>query len=268
MNPYFELHKEFRAGGARVLLSSGQACVLFGIAAFSKDGDWIIEESGKSCSAALRVLASKQARYRLGMPLDIRWLRRGWTSHFEYFLDSGFRMRVDFVSRPPRVPDIGRLWDLASMVRNIEVVDVDDLVRLKKTRRIRDYSVIGALAESLGLQMGNAEIALGHLQDYEHLKKAVARWPREASESQRAAVKLLHSGAPRRDVVIALALEQDEHIREDERRVERLMKTSLPLRKSFSALSDRWRREETALLAQHRDLVEAALPFVDQTDDA
>jgi hypothetical protein len=27
-NPNFELHKEFRAAGAKVLMSSGQACVL------------------------------------------------------------------------------------------------------------------------------------------------------------------------------------------------------------------------------------------------
>jgi hypothetical protein len=34
-NPYIELHRAFCRAGARVLISSGQACVLFGIAAFS-----------------------------------------------------------------------------------------------------------------------------------------------------------------------------------------------------------------------------------------
>jgi len=37
-NPYQELHHEFVKAGAQVLLSSGQACVMYGIAAFSKDG--------------------------------------------------------------------------------------------------------------------------------------------------------------------------------------------------------------------------------------
>jgi hypothetical protein len=50
-NPYISLHEEFRAAGAEVLLSSGQACVMFGIAAFSKDGDWIVRETEASCSA-------------------------------------------------------------------------------------------------------------------------------------------------------------------------------------------------------------------------
>ena len=35
-NPFLKLHKEFRNAGADVLLSSGQACVVFGIASFSK----------------------------------------------------------------------------------------------------------------------------------------------------------------------------------------------------------------------------------------
>jgi len=42
-NPFIQLHREFRAAGAKTLISSGQACVLYGISAFSKDGDWIVE---------------------------------------------------------------------------------------------------------------------------------------------------------------------------------------------------------------------------------
>jgi hypothetical protein len=59
-NPYEELHREFVHAGARVMLSSGQACVMYGIAAFSKDGDWIIEESEESCRAVLSVLEEKK----------------------------------------------------------------------------------------------------------------------------------------------------------------------------------------------------------------
>ena len=57
-NPYFELHREFRSAGAEVLLSSVQACVAFGVAAFSKDGDWVIRELPTSCDAVLAVLAA------------------------------------------------------------------------------------------------------------------------------------------------------------------------------------------------------------------
>ena len=36
----------------------------------------------------------------------------------------------------------------------IDVVDVQNLIILKRTRRIRDHSIIGALAEALGLNAG------------------------------------------------------------------------------------------------------------------
>jgi len=58
-NPFIQLHREFRAAGARTLISSGQACVLYGISAFSKDGDWIVEEKTQSFDIILNVLAEK-----------------------------------------------------------------------------------------------------------------------------------------------------------------------------------------------------------------
>ena len=92
-NPYFELHRKFRQAGAKVLLSSGQACVAFGVAAFSKDGDWVIREEQPSCDAVLAVLAAEGAAYRLGAPLDPQWLALGLTSHFEYQSREGTRIR-------------------------------------------------------------------------------------------------------------------------------------------------------------------------------
>lgn len=77
-NPYLELHRQFRKNGADVPVSSGQACVVFGVAAFSKDGDWIIRENKRSCEAVLKVLAKHRADYRLGVPLHPDWLRLGY----------------------------------------------------------------------------------------------------------------------------------------------------------------------------------------------
>lgn len=151
-NPYVVLHGEFRAEGAEVLLSSGQACVMFGIAAFSKNGDWIVRETEQSCAAVLKVLGRHGAQYRLGVPLHPDWLRLGLTSHFEFQTETGFRMRTDFCTRPPRVPDIERMWSRAIEIENIDIVDVESLVQLKQTRRQRDYAVVGALAEVAGLQ--------------------------------------------------------------------------------------------------------------------
>jgi hypothetical protein len=257
-NPYVALHAEFKAAGAEVLLSSGQACVMFGIAAFSKDGDWIVRETESSCSAVLEVLGRHGAQYRLGVPLHPDWLRLGLTSHFEFQTATGFRMRTDFCSLPPRVPDVERMWRRAIEIENINVVDVESLVQLKQTRRARDYAVVGALAEVAGLQEDAPEMALNFLQDYTLLKQAVERWPLEAARCDREAVKRLLSDAPRNDVVAALAIEQDTRMQEDERRIADMQAELGVYAKRFARLRAGWRKRGTSLAEQHRELTGSA----------
>ena len=257
-NPYFELHKEFRAAGAELLVSSGQACVLYGIATFSKDGDWIIRETEVSCRAVLGVLAAHRATYRMGAPLDVRWLSQGWTSHFEFMSDEGIRVRTDFVSRPPRIDDVKNVWKNAIIRDGIDMVNLESLVRLKQTRRERDYNVIGALAMVCGFNEGNARIALEYLQDYEQLAKAVSRWPENARACSRPAVSLIVNGAVRRDVVAALAIEKDELVESDSRRIDGIRSQSRRYMRTFINLTHSWKQRSTSLPGQHAELVQAA----------
>lgn len=263
-NPFFELHREFRSAGARVLLSSGQACVLYGISTFSKDGDWILAEEEQTFERVLQVLAQKGAHYRLGAPLDLRWHLKGWTSHFEYRTPEGFRLRADFCSRPPRVGDLDALWRESLEEKGHEVVDVERLILLKMTRRVRDYAMIGALAQIAGLERSDPGIALRYLQDYNHLKEATARWPEEARACRREAVRRIVEGGSRDEVVAAIALEQDELLRRDAQRVEALKESSAGLRQEFMKLRDRWRAEKTPLFDQHKELLEAAEPVLER----
>ena len=257
-NPYFELHKEFKSIGANVLMSSGQACVLFGIATFSKDGDWVIEETENSCSKVIQILDKKNAFYRLGAPLDVYWLSKGWTSHFEYFLDDGFRMRVDFCSRPPRVQDIQALWQNAGRKHDVDVIDIQSLMALKQTKRVRDYNIIGTLAEILGFNQGEATLALTYLQDYDLLKNAVEKWREEAKKIKREAVRTIIQGKTRKDTVIALAIEQDEKIQADEKRINYFREKSKMYQKKFVQLNKNWRKNNFSLLKQHKELVSIA----------
>ena len=260
-NPYIQLHKEFIQEGARVLLSSGQACVMYGIAAFSKDGDWIIEESAISCKAALSVLDRKGAEYRLGAPLDVKWLEKGWTSHFE-FMKGEMRMRVDFCSRPPRTPDIHNVWKNAIHKNGIDIVDAETLILIKQTRRIRDYSVIGALAEVLGYNEEIPEIALEYLQDCDLLVKAVQTWPEKAKQSSREAVQLILRGGNRRDIVSALAVEQDNNITNDDRRIKKMVESSRWFQQDFTALKKSWKSSACSLHTQHEQLIKIASPLL------
>lgn len=262
-NPYQQLHHEFVAAGAKVLLSSGQACVAYGIAAFSKDGDWIIEESDASCHAVLSVLASKGADYRLGAPLDLRWLAKGWTSHFEY-MDGDIRVRADFCSRPPRIKDINRLWKDAVQKAGISIVDAQSLIQLKLTRRSRDYMAIGALAEELGLNGNLPELALEYLQDYSPLSKAVKRWPNIAAQCDREAVRLLLQDEPRDNVVNSLAQERDRLMDADETRIQRMIRVSAGYQDKFAVFKKSWKQQGAMLMQQHADLCSAAASLLEE----
>jgi hypothetical protein len=262
-NPYQQLQHEFISAGAKVLLSSGQACVAYGIAAFSKDGDWVIEESEISCRAVLSVLERKGADYRLGAPLDIRWLAKGWTCHFEY-MDGDIRVRTDFCSRPPRIDDVNRLWKDAVQKFDVSVVDAQSLIQMKLTRRSRDYIAIGALAEELGLNGNLPELALEYLQDYSPLAKAVKRWPQTAEQCSREAVRLLLQDGSRDDVVNSLARERDRMMEADEIRIQRMLRASAGYQEAFPTLKRSWKQQGTKLTQQHADLCSAAVPLLEE----
>jgi hypothetical protein len=74
----------------------------------------------------------------------------------------------------------------------------------------------------------------------------------------REAVRKIIAGAPRRDVVIALALEQDEKTEADNRRLAIINETMISYQKAFAEISSNWRRKAIALPGQHRELVTLA----------
>lgn len=148
-NPYVELTTAFNRDRLRAILSSGQAVVMHRLAVMSKDGDWILREDDETTEHVLHVLAERGARYRLGAPLDRRWLAGGWSAHLEH-RRGRLRLRTDFVSRPPRLsPDeLARLWQDAAG-DDVPVVGLAPLATLKKTNREKDYAVIGELARRM-----------------------------------------------------------------------------------------------------------------------
>ncbi len=148
-NPYLELTTDFNRGRLRAVLSSGQAVVVHRLAIMSKDGDWILREDDEALEHVLAVLADRRSRYRFGAPLDRRWLAGGWSAHFEH-RPSSFRLRTDFVTRPPRISprDLEQIWEDA-VDREVPVVGLEPLAALKKTNREKDYVVIGELARRM-----------------------------------------------------------------------------------------------------------------------
>jgi hypothetical protein len=173
-------------------------------------------------------------------------------------------VRTDFCSRPPRINDIKRLWKDAVQKSDISIVDAQSLIQLKLTRRSRDYIVIGALAEELGLNGNLPELALEYLQDYTPLATAVKRWPDTAAQCSREAVRLILQNGSREDVVNSLARERDRMMEADEKRIQRMLCASAGYQEAVSILKKSWKQQGTKLSQQHADICSAAVPLLEE----
>ena len=149
MSIYLDLTEQFNAGRLRAIICSGQAVVLLRLAIASKDGDWILREEQAAMDHVLAVLEARGARYRFGAPLDLRWLRQGWSSHFQ-FRHQDMRVRTDFFTRPPRVgsSELAALWR-EQEGRQPPFTGPGVLLRIKQTAREKDWPIVGELARLL-----------------------------------------------------------------------------------------------------------------------
>jgi hypothetical protein len=215
MAVYVDLTHEFNAGALRAVLSSGQAVVLHRLAIMSKDGDWILRESPAALDHVRSVLARRGARYRFGAPLDVRWMKGGWSSHLEFHAD-GLRVRTDFVTRPPRLvaADLDALWR-EQEGRPLPFVDARRLAELKKTNREKDYPIIGELARRLESPRDRLLLS----RSARDLVRMAADHPsliREL-EAERPALATVASGVE--ELEVALDAERRRLIRANERRL-------------------------------------------------
>ncbi len=258
MNIYLKLTEEFNAGRLRAIVTSGQAVVLHRLAIMSKDGDWILREDQETLDHVLGALEGHMAYYRFGAPLDLRWLRNGWSSHFE-FIGNGLRIRADFFTRPPRVGTaaLARLWR-EQEGRSPPVVDVRTLVEVKKTNREKDYAVIGELARLLR----DPQDQLLCSRSARDLLALAAQHPRLARELQ-GQRPLLGRASQRLDALEqALDAERRELMHANERRLAAYLDAA-------SAWQERWKvlqraGELSVLRDSHRRMVveaEGCLPF-------
>jgi len=61
--------------------------------------------------------------------------------------------------------------------------------------------------------------------------------------------------AARSEVVSALAIEQDERMQEDQRRIDQMQSLAANYVREFTTLRAEWRKTKTPLLEQHRQLL-------------
>ncbi len=263
MNIYLQLTREFNQGECRAIITSGQAVVLYRLAIMSKDGDWILREDEETMAHVIQVLENHGARYRFGAPLDIRWLRNGWSSHLE-FQTGKLRVRTDFFTRPPRVSieSLAQLWR-SQAGRDIPLIGIRELADMKKTNRERDYAVIGELARRMqdpGDQLVYSRSARDLLQlarEHPDLTSRLA--------TERPVLAQIKHG--REAIEVALDAERRQLMRANETRLAQYQQAAAAWGAQWQSVS----RELAGMpLSQaHRKMVEAAidiLPFTVNAD--
>ena len=163
-----------RAEGIPFAITSGMACVHYGLQQTTKDSDWIIPADGLPALVALLrrkegELPPWRVSYRqiFGAPLDAEYMAHGWTSHLSIWDQaSSVEHKVDIFSKPPRVQPEEMLVDADGWVSEHIVA------QMKKTDRDKDWPIVDGLGRRLW--RANDPRGLLHLTDVVSLPTAWA----------------------------------------------------------------------------------------------
>lgn len=188
-----------QARGITCAITSGMACVHYGVAATTKDCDVLC-----ACASADKFLdlidetpvRGLRATYRghLSPPLDARWLRGGWTAHFTWKVPPD-EVHLDIFGVAPRA---STAWEreLDGLYASRRIV-----AEMKRTNRGKDWPFITAL----GVKMLNAGLSDGwlHLYSPEVMRDNLRRRPPpEPVVERRPALRLLLAGDGQLDAAI------------------------------------------------------------------
>ena len=182
--------------GFRPAITSGMACVAFGVAETTKDCDLLCAPNAARRLLELLAETALNAQlpgYRghLAAPLDERWFRGGWTSHFVW-RTAGTEAYLDVFGLAPRGSSP---WEaeLEGFYASRHTV-----AEMKRTDREKDWPYVTAL----GAQMVEAGDARGWLHIFdEDLLRALVRAARPPAD------------LVKRRPVLGLALKSDPRLR-------------------------------------------------------
>jgi hypothetical protein len=196
---YENLVSTVRANGGVCAITSGLACVKYGVALSTKDCDVLC--SVESAPQLLDVLATTsfagvQCGYRghLTAPLDTRWQRGGWTAHFQW-KNEFIPAHLDVFGVAPRASSP---WESEQQGM---LAGMHTVAEMKRTDRPKDWP----FANSLGVKLLEAGDLRGwlHIFDAELLRELKTRIPcPENLVSQRPVLQLVLDNDRRLDAAV------------------------------------------------------------------
>lgn len=172
-----------RERGLRFAITSGMACVRYGLQQNTKDSDWIIApEDAGALTSMLMALEQRfppwRVRYRniFGAPLTREFLAGGWTSHIA-IQDSPAdpAHALDWFGRPPRVAN----WQADAQ----GFADRHVVARMKHTDRPKDWPIV----DGLGWLMRNDD-PLAAMLNVQQPALLRALWARSGPDLRRQAL--------------------------------------------------------------------------------
>ena len=191
---YLDLVSHARESGITCAITSGMACVHYGVAQTTKDCDLLCDPEKADLFfdlvASTRLKgATPSYRGNLSPPLDERWLAGGWTSHFVWRTsdDDGGDALLDVFGVPPRASSP---WQ-----KEIEgfYSGRHTVAEMKRTDREKDWP----FATALGVQMLETGDRKGWLHIYEEEKLRIMMKERPLPGnllSSRPVLRLLRDG--------------------------------------------------------------------------
>lgn len=131
----------------------GQACILHGGQEFSRDLDVAIGTDARNLGALHDALERLEAVVIAVPPFKPEYLDRGHSVHFRCQLPEVGGVRLDVMSRHRTLEPFPRLWNRRTAFHVgddlvLPALSVDDLVRSKKTERLKDWGTIEELVNA------------------------------------------------------------------------------------------------------------------------
>jgi hypothetical protein len=134
------------------ILISGQATIIYGAATFSEDIDIWLNPVPRDWNKFLLIARKLHARiYKLTPPLKMDLILKGHGYHFQFPESSRSIWFLDVMGKVPRVNNFQTAFKNVIYQETdwgkLPVLGIRDLVEIKKTRRLSDYTVISNLVK-------------------------------------------------------------------------------------------------------------------------
>jgi len=208
--------------GVKSLLMGGQACISHGASEFTRDLDLAVLADVPNLDALANAMRELQADVIAVPPFQKAMLDAGHAVHFRCRAPGVAGLRVDVMSRMRGVDPFPALWERRTVLANgVAVLSLPDLVAAKKTQRDKDWPMLRRLLEAdyfaRRSSCNSTDVAfwLRECRTASLLEEMVARFPADAAEVTRPAVRLARDRKPVDQITGALRDEEDSERRLD-----------------------------------------------------